>query len=986
MNRVRFVIALLVTLLAAAPAAAQQGTTEVRGKVLDAQGAVLPGVTVVFRNEATGMFRETTTNAEGTYFVAGLVPGRYTVTAELSSFNKFGATGVQLELGKTATFDIQMAVGSLTEAVTVTADVPLVDVTSKEVGGNITARELIELPSVNRNFVGFVGLLPGIIPTISTESFGSDSIGVNGTDPRNNNYMLDGANNNDDVIGQRAGTQARTPIEAVAEFQVITNQFDAEYGRTTGAIINAVTKQGTNTWHGSAFGFFKDASLTQQDYFSKRNANEKPDTKEQQFGGTVGGPIVRNKAHFFASVERVLIDEGITINIPTRPEFNTTTTEETRVWNTVLRFDHQLSANNTWGVRWLREDSPQFNQIIGDVTLDAARQEADVDQTVVGTFSSVIGNTSVNTLRASWTREDVAFANECFNTNGRDLAACPVSLSFQNYFTQQDNTAQSRVNDGYQLEDTFSMFIPTSRGDHDVKMGVQFQYSGSRNINDGNLNGTFSFGRSDGPFNPNDPSTYPERLTIRVPGRAVSYNKSTSYAAFVQDKWQIRDNLTLSIGLRYDLEIVPITEIDNPMFDDPKDYPVDTNNIAPRIGFSWNPGGTGASVVRGGFGTFYDKTHFELIGGLYTNTVFATSFTRNFPLAGIDPGPRSGQLPTDPFLVNGPVVNRELLAAMFPNGVSLKNTGASWDNPDRRVPYTHQVTLGYERQLGSVVSVSADYVHAFARDLLISRDLNPGLRGSTAVTSPVVRQGSAELSAALDALRATYPGFTPFSTGVSMPVNAAQTDYDAVMMQVEKRYANSWSARVAYTLSYARGNTTSSGVPGSGFQVLDDLNLDLNEGPTSFDQRHNLVVSGTALVPRTKGMTFSWVARALSGTPFSLTNANIDPDRNGSQSEPLPSGDYSGEGEDAFSVDGYESKRNGAYGPGFFKLDVRAGYRFNLGSGRTLDASVDVFNVTNRVNFSNPTGNQASANFLVLTGYSTSTTPRTAQFGLRFGF
>ena len=163
--------------------------------------------------------------------------------------------------------------GSLEEVVAVTAESPIVDITSKEVGGTVTARELVELPSVNRNFVGFVGLLPGIIPSISTESFGSDSITVNGQDPRNNNYMLDGANNNDDVIGQRAGTQARTPIEAVAEFQVITNQFDAEFGRTAGAIVNAVTKQGSNAFRGSGFLFGQDASLTAKDYFAKKNNN-----------------------------------------------------------------------------------------------------------------------------------------------------------------------------------------------------------------------------------------------------------------------------------------------------------------------------------------------------------------------------------------------------------------------------------------------------------------------------------------------------------------------------------------------------------------------------------------------------------------------------------------------------------------------------------------------------------------------------------------
>src|SRR5437773_2045352 len=144
----------------------------------------------------------------------------------------------------------------------VTAAAPVIDVTSKEVGGNITSKELTELPSVNRNFIGFVALLPGVVPNISTESFGADSVSVNGQDPRNNNYMVDGGNNNDDVIGQRAGTQARTPIEAIQEFQVLTGQYDAEFGRTTGGIINAVTKQGTNEFKGVLFGFLQDAQYT----------------------------------------------------------------------------------------------------------------------------------------------------------------------------------------------------------------------------------------------------------------------------------------------------------------------------------------------------------------------------------------------------------------------------------------------------------------------------------------------------------------------------------------------------------------------------------------------------------------------------------------------------------------------------------------------------------------------------------------------------
>ncbi|HEU4937566.1 MAG TPA: TonB-dependent receptor, partial [Vicinamibacterales bacterium] len=306
--RQRVMGAVMMTLLIAMSASAQQGTTELRGRVIDAQGAVLPGVTVVVRNQETGMFRETASGPDGTFIASGLVPGTYQVNAELQGFKKFERKDLRLEVGKTSSIDVTMAVGTVEETVTVTTESPLVDVTSKEIGGNITSETLVKLPSVNGNFVGFVGLLPGIIPSISTESFGSDSISVNGQDPRNNNYMLDGGNNNDDVIGQRAGTQARTPIEAIQEFQVITGQYDAQYGRTSGAIINAVTKSGTNQLRGSVFGFFQDGSLTTKDYFAKEKGLAKPDTQYQRWGGTVGGPIVRDKLHFFGSLERFAID------------------------------------------------------------------------------------------------------------------------------------------------------------------------------------------------------------------------------------------------------------------------------------------------------------------------------------------------------------------------------------------------------------------------------------------------------------------------------------------------------------------------------------------------------------------------------------------------------------------------------------------------------------------------------------------------------
>ena len=993
--RSRVFTMLLACMLAfASSAAAQQGTTEIRGKVVDAQGASIPGANVTVRNQDTGMFRETVSASDGTYFVSAVTPGRYHVSAELQGFKKQQLSNVVLEVGKTTTLDIQLAVGAIEESVTVSAYSQLVDTTSKEIGGNITARELVALPSINRNFVGLIGVLPGIVPNVSTDSVGSDAIITNGRESRNNNYLVDGANNFDDVNGGRSGTQARTALESIQEFQVITNQFDAEYGRTSGAVVNAVTKAGTNQWHGVGFVFGQDAELTGKEYFAKKNNLDKPDTQRREYGGTFGGPIARDKAHFFVSVERVLMDEGITINIPVRPEFNTTGIEKTRIWNTVARVDHQLNANNTWGVRWLREYSPQFNQIIDNRTLAAAEEEDDLDQTIVATLSSVIGNARVNTLRVNWTQEDVAFANPCYNNNGRQQAQCDPTLNFQTFFDQQSDRAQARINDAYQIDNTFSWFLPGKNGDHDIKLGAQYQYSTVQNSNDGNRNGTFSFAQNNGPFDTANPRTYPDRFSIRVGGPLSSKQKVHFIGAFAQDKWKLTNHLTLSLGLRWDAEVTPIDEVSNPYFSDASAYPVDWNNIQPRVGFAYSLGEGGRQVVRGGYGKFYERTYFELVGGFYTGGTYVFSSNQQFPVASADLGPRNGNLPTHPFLVNGPVITPETRAAIeaqFPTGRQFQNTGATWDHPDRLVPSSDQLSIGYERQLGSTISVSADYVRNMSRDLLFTQQLNPTLRATpNTATSANVRQGSAALTEAQNALRAADPAFANFTTGVTIPMNVGWTNYDALQLALEKRYSQNYSARVSYTLAKGHGNFSGTGIGASDFQVLDDLHLDLNERPTSEDRRHNLVISGTAIIPKTGGVTVSGIARYLSGLPFNLVNADIDPDRNGTIAEPIAAATYRGSAaSDAYEVD-FDGSFFGARGPNYFKLDMRVGYRFNLGSARTLDVFGDIFNVTDRANFATPSGNMAASNtasFLNLTQtLQGNSNPRLLQVGVRFAF
>src|SRR4030095_7778611 len=202
---------------------AQQGTGELRGRILDAQGAVLPGVTVVAKNEASGQFREIVSGGDGSFFMSALTPGVYALTAQIAGFRRYERSGVRVEVGKTFALDIQLEVGAIEQAVTVTGESPLVDTTSKQIGGHVTSQELNDIPSINRNFTTYLGTLPGVTAFISTDSFGADSIRINGQGTQNVNYTLDGAGNNDTFNGGNGGAQARTPVEAIQEFQLLTS-------------------------------------------------------------------------------------------------------------------------------------------------------------------------------------------------------------------------------------------------------------------------------------------------------------------------------------------------------------------------------------------------------------------------------------------------------------------------------------------------------------------------------------------------------------------------------------------------------------------------------------------------------------------------------------------------------------------------------------------------------------------------------------------
>lgn len=973
-------VAALLVLLSFGGVVGAQGQSDMRGTVVDTSGGALPGVNIVITNQASGTFREATSNADGSWYVPGLAPGTYQVAAELSGFKRFLRRDLPVIVGQTATVPVTLELGTLEETVTVTSEAPLIDVTSKQIGGNLDTKDLTQLPSISRNWLGFAALLPGVIQVPNLASWGSETISANGVDTRNNSFLVDGAWDNDDYLGQNNGGQVRVPIEGVQESQILIGQYDAEFGRTSGAIVNAVTKSGTNAFHGAGFVFYTNKDLRAEDFFVNQNNLEEPNVQKREYGGALGGPVIKDKAHFFANIERVWINEGRTIQIPPRPELNWATVTQVRAWNHLYRFDHQINSNHSWSVRWLGEWSPQTGQTNNQAVMPAGQQrEWDLDQHTNVALNSVLSRNIVNQFRFGWTREDDRFAQNdfsdcpsggfdaCSDQNLMEQQNVGASISYLTFLDGPRNVGTHWITNSPEISETLSWFVPDKKGDHDLKFGTKYYFTQWTFQNHAQINGQFVI-PSNGPFNAADPRTYPERLTIQVPQDYRVTMDQRAWAIFAQDKWRVNQNLTFNLGLRYDLEFTPLDNSANPYFaSDPDAYPLDKNNFSPRVGatYTWNEG---RSLVRSGWGLFYDKVNFGMVVDFDRNGIYSNSFAAQFPADRIDPGPRAGQMPTNPMLVNGPVVNRDLLNQLYPPGTLVRNTGVVWlDSPDRDMPSIQQVSFGYQRQLGTRTSVSADYVHTAGRRLFMTRDLNAGVRTTTAAGSPIIRPNP------------------EFLTSVNTRANVGEYDYDGLNVQLEKREANGWSGRVSYTLAYSRGNTNGEFTAPIQFQFGDDLRLDENRGPTDRDRRHNLVISGRGEIPHTWGMTAAGTLRMMSGLPFTIMNTAVDPNQNGILFDPLPAGSYSGNGANAITVES-DGGRNGAYGPGFIQFDLRFGWRWRPRSAQTVDLTLDLINLTNRANFLNPTGDQRLTDFLLLTQLSGGGQPRQAQFGIRYGF
>ena len=666
----------LFSLALASSVAAQVTTAVIQGVVTDSQGGVLPGATVVAVNTDTGLRREVVSDQSGFFRVSTLPPGPYTIRAQLAGFEPFSRTGVVLTVGQTAAIDARLGVAAVNEAVTVEGNASLVDTSTNALGTTITKGQLDGLPLAGRDFASLARLAPGVT------GVGGGGISSGGQLTRNNSVIVDGTSNDEQGI---AGQRGSFSLEAIREYVVYTNQFSPEHGQAAGALVNVVTRSGTNKLEGRVFAFDRDNSLDAQNPFSKAQKSGTAPFSEQRAGGFLGGPIVKNQWHFFGSYEGLRNGTTNVVTSTLVPVDEREVPEDNARDQYFVKSEYQLPRNNQLGVRYRFDRSKQTGGGIGGLN----PRERGFDNTNkygdgVVTLTSVLSSRTVNEARilygttyTFWTVDGYA------DPTGVSISRPSVNLGKANNMPQGWEAAR------IQFVDSLSQ----SLGRHTLKAGIDVQLDDQDTYFLGNKDGTFTF-RTDLPFDANNPATYPFQYTQTV-GDWYDPRKNEMYSAFVQDTWRAHERLTLNFGLRYDTET---------MFARGRgiDVDQDLDNVAPRLGFAWSPSSDGRTVVRGGLGIYYDPG-FNNISGNISNSARSTMVTV------LNPGY------PDPYAGG-------TIAATKPSLTIAAET--------IETPSTRTASLGARRELTQGLAVGVDVVRTNGYDLFNALDINAPLPGT----------------------------------------------------------------------------------------------------------------------------------------------------------------------------------------------------------------------------------------------------------------
>jgi hypothetical protein len=840
-------------LLLAPPLVADSATATLAGLVRDQSGGVLPGATVTATNQSQGTTTNGISDGRGEYRIPLLRPDAYTVTCELSGFRKESTRDVRLSVGSTARVDFQLKLTGISESVTATAEAPLVDATSSQVGINISPKQIEGLPSATRNYLELALLAPGV----SFARDGNSPLAFGAQEGRAINVQVDGVDNNDESVG---GQQTDINQDTVQEFQVLSSQFTAEYGKASGGVINVITKSGTNIFHGSAYYYYRRDSLDAKDFF----AAEQPPLTKDNYGGTFGGPIVKNSTFFFVSgdynkkLQAVTVDTG-----GARPDLEGTFPLPNKQTLASVKLDHQISEANHLSVGYHLDNTRQENLGVGGLYAESYGYARKKDSWGAnGSWNSVFSNKSYNELRAGYLYNKTDYVANSAAVSQHH----PDYYIGQNYFMPQGGTDRK-----YQILDNFTSYLDWL-GEHQVKVGFSYAHWKEQARFALTSGGTIFYASDDD----SQPTQY-----LKGFGDPTSNPTVNFYAAFLQDQWKVK-TLTLNIGIRYDYQPGSANGDFKSAFPFIQSAKEDRSQFSPRFGFAWDPGGDGKSVLRGGAGIFYYQLYNNLAldqdifnGTTYKIAGFDCSANPAFCDLNHLPDPTQGEV--------SPPLIRTLA-------------------PDIKTPYTIQYSLGYQRQLGQTWSVGVDLLYILGLHELYERDLNVTPNRYWPVLHPEI--------------------------GRIRQINSdASSDYKALELTVQRRFAQNFSMQLAYTYSKAINETDGFYLP-----IPDsDQPISFQRGPAVSDQRHRMVLNATYNLPL--GFQVGGIWRLASGQPWDAQITSGDTNGDGARHDRLP-GD----------------SRNNQLSNTYSRVDLRLSKAFNFGP-LSVTLIAEAFNLLNRKNY-----------------------------------
>ena len=970
-----------ILLFAASVFAQSQATTgNIEGRVVDPNGAAVANVTVTATSQDTGFEKTAQTTDEGNFVLPLLQPGTYKVkTAAASGFAAATYENVKVTVGAKNTLEIALTAGGSTNVVDVSAEGQGVETTRTSISSTVDEQRVINLPTNGRNFLDFVVLTPGIVrdPTRSGD------LAVGGQKGTLNSLQIDGTSSDNTFFGQSSGRigSGRAPsqfsVDTVKEFQVNQNGFSAEFGRAAGAVINVVTKSGTNRFTGSAFEYFRDESLNARSPLLVSANRARPAGQINQFGGTFGGPIRRDRIFFFGAYEgqRSNLPNPVVLrSLPLAPasvqallEPKTVSYNINRQQDTFLiKTDFNINEKNQIWVRFNQQNFTGTNlEFSGTTSALEHTGNSNVKTSALSTsWTSAISANYLNEFRFQYSRDrEPGLAN----SNDPEVAvtanAGGINDGTFNFGRNNFSPRETTIN-RYQFIDNQTYLT----GNHTIKFGADLLFDRIFNFFPGLFGGSYTFTSYANLAN-RIPSRYRQSFAGAGTSGGTTNPNSSEYGFFVQDDWRVIPKLTLNLGLRYDYQTIAKPPIQNPnpallaAGFDTGFQPKDKNNIAPRFGFAY--AFDEKTVLRGGYGLFYARTPAITTG---------TAHSQNgIQVVAID--------------IN--CVTSPALCPTYPNVFPSVPTGATLApvnlflfDRNYEQPFTQQARLQFEREIFANTTFSVQYTLFKGDDLTRTRNAN---LSAPVATTVAIYNGNTPTGETFVFQRFSNPRPIPTFQRISLFESTAKSFYQGLSFELNRRFANHFLFNTSYTLSKAKDDKPdqTSVVPGGG----DDAKIAENQfdlsgeyGRSDLDVRHRFIFS-----PVYETGTFRYsdnkIVRALL-SDYIVTG--IFTAQSGIAYSALVSGDPNGDG--ITSTDRVPGTRRNQFStPATYQVDMRVGRIIRFGERYRLSLFAEGFNIFNRSNVQNV--------FRNLYGFSNATatlpirlSPAATNFGTPSGF